>query len=119
MKRAVCVTGLVMFGAFFGIVGCGNSLEDNEGAQSDSWIVSESEGSPTPQMPDDAADKDSVDKLQNCVYINYCDEPNSPRGTICRAKTGCASLSAIVAECDADVRAVCGSAVQPKYIDYY
>lgn len=58
--------------------------------------------------PDQPAD-DEIDILRNCVYIQYCDEPNSPREVICRIRDFSCSIGEISGECIRDADAVCGN----------
>ena len=78
--------------------------------------------SPTDVTPENESgavgEEGRVEALQNCVYIDYCNEPGY-WGTVCRAKRGCASDAATRAECDADVRAVCGKATAPIDLRWY
>jgi hypothetical protein len=56
---------------------------------------------------------------QNCVFIQWCDQPNSSNGTVCivRSSSTCQSQcvnglsSAVIAECNSDAKAVCGGIV--------
>jgi hypothetical protein len=45
-----------------------------------------------------------------CVYIQYCDQPNHPAGTVCRTYPGCGVDQPAIDECLRDTRSVCGSA---------
>jgi hypothetical protein len=68
-------------------------------------------------IPGEDPDPTSVDKARNCVYVQWCDEPNSPRGTICRVYSGCpvneATVDGYWQECKRDVAAVCGQPILP------
>jgi hypothetical protein len=86
-------------------------------------------GQPGEQLPApeifDPVDSGATPRAQNCVFIQWCDRPppgSGGDGTICKVRPSCFNQcfnSAIVAECDADVRAVCGSAVLPKIIECF
>lgn len=56
-------------------------------------------------------------KARNCAYVQWCDEPNSPRGTICRVYASCpvneSTVGAYWEECKRDVAAVCGAPTYP------
>lgn len=49
-----------------------------------------------------------------CLYVQYCNKPNSSWGTICvYSNPFICSWSAAVAECKADARYVCGKVTYP------
>jgi hypothetical protein len=60
---------------------------------------------------------------QNCVYIDWCNEPGS-WGTVCRVYASCLSqcstnLGALLSECTADANYVCGGITQPAVVRCY
>jgi len=73
--------------------------------------------------PDGAASAPITPAAQDCVFIDFCNQPGS-NGTVCivrntaacQAQCSPSILSAIVSECQADARAVCGAIVQPARI---
>jgi len=70
-----------------------------------------------PNDPDVAA-------AQNCVFIQWCDQPSSPNGTVCIVRNTAACQSQCVngikepifSECVDDYNAVCGGFVRPVRI---
>jgi hypothetical protein len=69
-------------------------------------------------VPGEDPDARRGDKARNCAYVQWCDEPNSPRGTICKVYARCRPVNAATAEeywqeCKRDVRAVCGEPTYP------
>jgi hypothetical protein len=79
--------------------------------------VTEDELAGAPSDPDLAA-------AQNCVFIQWCDQPSSPSGTVCIVRNTAACQSqcvngistAIFNECEGDYNAVCGGFVRPVRI---
>jgi hypothetical protein len=54
-----------------------------------------------------------VEALAGCVHIRWCDEPNSPWGTICAVDNWSCSWEQIGNECAVDARWVCGRPLPP------
>jgi hypothetical protein len=71
------------------------------------------------ELPDDdvdvdldaaASESDALAAGRGCVYVQYCNEPNSPRGIVCRINPGSSCHPAQDwTECASDARAVCGT----------
>lgn len=58
-------------------------------------------------------------QAQDCVFIEWCDRPNHPEGTVCRVRSACRNQcfsDALFDECDRDALAVCGRIVSPEII---
>ncbi len=128
-----CTLG-VLFAAFLSACGAEQPIDSEQASVSEpseseetnstsSWIVDTGDGPITVAPAGDEGAETSgteggVEAMKNCVYIDWCNEPGA-RGTVCRAKAGCASLSALVKECNSDAKAVCGRVVAPAHIDLY
>lgn len=57
----------------------------------------------------------------NCVFIQWCDQPNSSNGTVCVVRNTAACQahcidSTIIKECNDDAAAVCGGTVPNRQI---
>jgi hypothetical protein len=70
-------------------------------------------------IPGEDPDAPRVDKARNCVYVQWCDQPNSSIGTVCRTYRGCtvteANRQEFYRECDRDVQSVCGGPTLPMW----
>jgi hypothetical protein len=77
------------------------------------------ESEPAENMTPVDVDTDVSGLAQNCVYIQWCNQPNSSWGTVCvlRNTAACRALcnggDALEAECESDARAVCGGVTLP------
>jgi hypothetical protein len=68
---------------------------------------------------DDELASGAESSAQNCVYIQWCDEPNSGWGSVCRVRSSClnqcnGNFEALRQECIRDARAVCGTIIEPS-----
>lgn len=73
--------------------------------------------------PDDLDSASGVVALaQDCVFIQWCDQPNSTNGTVCIVRSSCRNqcvggvTSAVINECNQDAQAVCGGITQQARI---
>jgi hypothetical protein len=88
--------------------------DDPAPATSDPAVSEASDQLATPAGAIDAA-------AANCVFIQWCDQPNSTNGTVCVVRNTAACQahcidSTIIKECNDDAAAVCGGTVPNRRI---
>jgi len=102
----------------FTLIGC--AADPSADGPADNAGELDGPGDPAEEgIPGEEPDPLRVDKARNCVYVQWCDQPNSPTGTVCRVYSGCpvnqTTVQAYYRECDADVKAVCGRPILPMW----
>jgi hypothetical protein len=76
-----------------------------------------------PGVPGEAVEEEIASGLessaQNCVYIQWCNEPNSSWGSVCRVRSSCVNqcntnFEVLRQECIRDALYVCGAITEPS-----
>jgi hypothetical protein len=108
-----------------GVIGC--TAEEPDATEPVHWQTPE----PGARAAQSIANADNLDVApaahglalaQNCVFIQWCDQPNSTNGTVCLVRPECRNQCvsnvsvAVQNECTADALAVCGRIAQEARI---